>query len=115
MNCSSQDAFSLFFNRWRDERTTLLLTADSGIEWTVACRVESTSPGNGLIRIVRPGIAGAVPLNIASASGFSFEDWRDTAAPAGVIRKWRCFLSVSFPDGRRLLFAEPVPGMENTP
>jgi hypothetical protein len=115
MNCSPQEAFSLFFNRWRDERTMLLLTADSGIAGTGTCRVESTSPGNGLVSIVRPGIAGAVPLNIASASGCSFEDWRDTAPPAGVERRWRCFLSVNFPDGRKLLFAEPVPGMENAP
>lgn len=104
---NSQEAFSLFFNRWRDERTPLLFTAASGIGGTVACRVESTSPGNGLVSIVSPGIAGAVPLNIASASGFSFEDWRNDPKPEGVTRKWRCFLSVDFPDGRTILFAEP--------
>jgi hypothetical protein len=115
MNCSLPDAFSLFFNRWRDERTTLLVTVDRGIEGTEAWRVESTSPGKGLVNIVKPGIAGAVPVNIASANGFSYEDWRDTPPPEGITRRWRCFLSIDFPDGRNLLFAEAVPGMEDTP
>ena len=114
MNCSLQDALSRFFNVWRDERTTLLLTADSGTGGTEACMIESTSPGSGLVNFVTPGIAGSVPLNIASAK-FSSEDWRSTAPPEGVTRKWRCFLSVDFPDGRSLLFSEPETLVVETP
>jgi hypothetical protein len=112
---NSQEAFSQFFDGWAKAGTRLLLTVDRGMGGGEFCTVEGTSPGSGLVNIVRPGIAGAVPLNIASASGFSFEDWRETPAPEGIRRKWRCFLSVDFPDGRTLLFAEPIPDMETLP
>jgi hypothetical protein len=103
---TSEEAFSRFFDVWAKAGTKLLVTAVGELGGSELCTV-NTSPGKGLINLVRPGIAEAVPINIASAKGFSFEDWRNDPRPEGTRRKWRCFLSVDFPDGRTLLFTEP--------
>jgi hypothetical protein len=114
MDCSSEEAFSRFFNVWRNAETSLLATAIGGLKPGERCIVKDTSPGQGSIHIKSESGEWESLLDLKGVT-FSCEDFRNEAPPEGVIRKWRCFLSADFPDGRKLLFAEPVPGIENTP
>jgi hypothetical protein len=114
MNCSSEEAFSRFFSVWHNAGTPLLVTVVSGLKPGERCIVSDTSPGQGSIKI--RAVSGEWERVVSLSSGsFSFEDFRVDVPPEGVTRRWRCFLSADFSDGRKLLFAEPVPDMENTP
>jgi hypothetical protein len=109
MNCSLPEAFSRFFNVWRGDPTiTLLLTVDRGTKPGERCIVIDTSPGQGSIQVRSDTGDWTRVLNF-SAAAFSFEDWRDLPDPdSATPRNWRCFLLAEFPDGRSLLFSEPV-------
>jgi hypothetical protein len=106
VNCSIEEAFSLFFSSWQENETDLVLSVDRGAR-SEHCKVATISPGNRScieIAFTRSGHQKTFDL---SAATFSYEDSRAGIVPELVAKRWACFLLAEFPDGRGLLFAEP--------
>ena len=110
MNCSLEEAFSLFLRPWCENKTTLVLTVDRGLKGSERCTILETSPGKARVRLK------SMEVNFDfSSAGFSYEDWRAGLVPELVARKWTCFLLAEFPDDRSLLFSEPAGGLDESP
>ena len=108
MFCSQEDAFALFIVPWRANSTEVLLSIDRGVGGSEFCKIDWVSPGNGtLISIVltRSGVKKILDVRDAQ---FSFEDARAGIVPELVAKRWSSFLLAEFPNGRSLLFAEPL-------
>jgi hypothetical protein len=112
MNCSAQEAFTLFFNVWRDDKTLVLVKVVDPRQAQERCTVSDTFPSQGSIRLKPESEESDRSLKFSGAT-FSFEDFRGTSPPAGVTRRWLCHLRADFPDGKSVLFSEPIPGMED--
>src|SRR5438445_2296706 len=104
MDCSSEEALKLFFDKWRSEDTRLVLVVDKG--GSEDCRVVETSVAQSpsLIRVKLT--SGEAVLDLSGAK-FSYEDWRAGLVPELVERNWVCFLLLEFASGRSLVLADP--------
>lgn len=112
MNCSSEEAFTLFFNVWRNDKTLIVLKIVDPTQPQERCTLSDTFPGQSSILLKAESGDWDRSLNLSGAT-FSFEDFRRTPPPAGVTRRWLCHLRADFPDGRSVLFSEPIPGIED--
>lgn len=108
MQCSIEEAFSIFLVPWQAKGTNLVLSIDKGAG-SEPCKVVTTSPGNSwLIEIEFTRSGQKKTLSLGTAASFSYEDWRAGLIPEVTRGKWTSFLLVEFADRRSLLFAEPV-------
>ena len=108
MQCSIEEAFSMFFAPWQEKGTDLVLSVDRGAG-SEHCKVVTISPGNRWhIEIAFTRSGQKKTLDLGAAASFSYEDWRAGLFPEGTRRKWTCFLLAEFADRRSLLFAEPL-------
>jgi hypothetical protein len=113
MQCSIEEAFSMFFAPWQDRGTELLLAVDGGFDGANRCKVVTISPGSRwYIEIEFTRSERKTTLDIGAAASFSYDDWRAGLFPEAMRRKWAHFLLVEFADGRRWLFAEPLLGAD---
>lgn len=85
-----------------------VLSVDGGAGGSELCKIEWISPGSGsLISILLTRSGHQRTLDLAGAS-LSFEDSRTGLVPELIAKRWVCFLLAEFPDGRSLLFAQPL-------
>ncbi len=106
MQCSIEEAFSMFLVPWQVKDTELVLAVDKGAG-SEPCRIVTTSPGNRWhIEIAFTRLGRQKTLDLSTAS-FSYEDSSAGVMPELIAKRWTCFLLVEFPEGRELLFAEP--------
>ena len=102
MECSLEEAFSLFFAPWCNDGTELVLAVDKG--GAERCHIIETSVGESYIRVRSDNLDAVLPLEGAT---LSYGDSRAGIVPTLVERKWACFLELRLPNGRLLLFAVP--------
>jgi hypothetical protein len=107
MICSLKDAFDLFLVPWYTSGKEVVLSVDRGEGGSEGCKIEMISPGSSVVHIVLTLSGRQKTLDLSRAS-FSYEDSRAGIIPELVAKRWVCFLFAEFPDGRSLLFAEPL-------
>ena len=108
MFCSLQEAFELFLIPWYTGGREIVLSVDGGKGGSEECKIEFISPGSkSVVDILLKRSGAHKTLDLSSAS-FSYEDSRAGIVPELVAKRWVCFLLAEFPDGRSLLFAEPL-------
>jgi hypothetical protein len=108
MVCSLQEAFELFFVPWYKAGTEFVLSVGNGPgKSEEECKIAFISPGSNSLHIDLIRSDRQKTLDLSEAS-FSYEDSRAGLVPELVARRWVCFLLAEFPDGRSLLFSEPM-------
>jgi hypothetical protein len=112
MQCTIEEAFSLFLEPWRASDAELLVALDRG--GGVRCRIVETSPGEGLVTIHASEWGGKQRVVDLSSAKLSYEDARAGLIPELVERKWEVFLLAEFPNGRSLLLALPRNDVDST-
>jgi hypothetical protein len=108
MVCSLQEAFELFLIPWYRKGTVFVLSVDGGKGGSEHCKIELISPGSDSFVHIFLTRSGAQKVLDLSSASFSYEDSRAGLVPELVARRWACFLLAEFPDGRSLLFSEPL-------
>jgi hypothetical protein len=107
MQCSIEEAFSMFLVPWQEKVVELVLSIEGGAR-SGRCKIATISPGSRSfieISFTRSGRQKTFDLSTAS---FSYEDSRAGIVPELIAKRWVCFLLAEFPDGRGLMFAEPL-------
>lgn len=92
----------MFFGRWFAEKTPVVLTLDKG--GSERCQITSVVRPEERIGVTCKSWHADFDLTGAQ---YDYEDSRAGIVPELVHKKWVCFLEVNFPNGRRMLFAEP--------
>jgi len=88
MQCSIEEAFSMFFVPWQENETELELTVDKGVTKAERCKVVDTSPGNRwYVKISFTRSGDRTILDIGAATSFSYEDWRGRTISGKSTRK----------------------------
>ena len=109
MLCSPEDAMDLFLKQWADNGTELVISIDRGAGGSERCKIDWISPGRGsLVSIALTSSGLQKMLDLSGATQFSYEDARAGLVPELVAQRWVSFLLVEFPNGRSLLFAQPM-------
>jgi hypothetical protein len=104
MDCSPEQAFSLFFKPWCEHGTEIVFVFDRGIAGSERCQVIKTASDELTIVLKSAYREHVVEL---SSARFTCNDWRSGIVPELLQSKWECFLSAQLSQDRRLLFAKP--------
>lgn len=101
MTCSAPEAFQMF-DKWYAESASLVLTLDKG--GSERCQITNVIHQDQ--RIIVTAETWQTKFDLVGAK-YEYEDSRAGVVPELVDKKWVCFLEVSFPNGRKMLIAEP--------
>lgn len=107
MECSTEEAFSLFFNKWRHEATWLMLAFERG--GVGHCQITEASSDAPIVQL-RLQDSTQLLLSLAEAR-FSYKGSRAGVVPKSAKRKWARCLLAEFPTGRTVVLAEPCAGI----
>jgi hypothetical protein len=104
MDCSPEQAFSLFFKPWCEHGTDIVFVFDRGIAGSERCQVIETSLAELTMKLKSANREHVVDL---SSARFTYNDWRSGIVPELLQSKWECFLFAQLSQDRSLLFAKP--------
>ena len=104
MDCSPEQAFSLFFQPWCERGTEIVFVFDRGIAGSERCQVIRTAFGELTIQLKSAYREHLVDL---SSARFKCNEWRSGLVSELLESKWESFVLAQISEDRSLLFAKP--------